>query len=421
MFPGPVINKGDGNLGAKALSSENIKGIVFGGVLPGGGATYTALNDSVKLIQASDADALGFTAAYDAANKVLVRYHINEFFRVNPNGTLWLMVVAQTTTMTAMVDVAQNFAKKLVNDSAKTIKALGVVRNPATGYTPTLTGGVDGDVLTAITNAQALVDDFKLQNCYINSIVIEGREVNGTIATVTDMRTKTAPNVHVVIAQDKAVANLDALYAKHAAVGTLLGSIGIRRVHEDYGSINVIDSPDKSKEYYSLSNAATGEWLQPAISSGTLMSALTAAELKTLKDRAYLYADSYPEYPGVYWVGSAACTVLTSDFAYGTNTRVWNRGARIAIQKLTPKTNSNVETDAAGNISATTASEWQEDVNNSRNGLGTLVVDGHATKTACYIAQNQQVYTNSTVIVGMTIKPYAYSREITGNLAFSIN
>src|SRR3990172_7937964 len=99
MFTGPTIIKGDGALGAKGASDDNIHGLVMAGLTT---VSYPVLGVSKKLIQASDADAHGFNAAYDAANKILVRYHIDEFFRLNPSGVLWVMVVAQTTTLAQM-------------------------------------------------------------------------------------------------------------------------------------------------------------------------------------------------------------------------------------------------------------------------------------------------------------------------------
>ena len=80
MFTGPAIIKGDGALGAKGANDDNIHGMVMAGVTT---VSYTVLGVSKKLIQASDADDHGFDAAYDAANKILVRYHIDEFFRKN--------------------------------------------------------------------------------------------------------------------------------------------------------------------------------------------------------------------------------------------------------------------------------------------------------------------------------------------------
>lgn len=418
MFKGPVIQKLDGALGAKALSDDNILGLVCGGVATAG---YATLGTVVKLIQASDADTLGFTSAYDAANKVLVRYHIDEFYRLNPNGVLWLQVVAQGTTLTQMCDKANAYVKKVVTESGKTVKAIGTVLNPATGYTPTLANGLNADVEAAITKAQELVDDFATQNVFIDTILIEGRDVNGTLSTIKDLRTMASMNVQVCILQDPDVAALDALFAKTAAVGTTLGSIGIRRVEEDLGSIQVANSTNKAIADYPINSTADGRFLKVAISKGTETKDLTAAEVQLLKDRGYIFADIYPEYTGVFFSGSPTCTLITSDYAYSPNVRVWNKGARIAVKKLTPKINSTVELDDAGKLKSTTVTAWQEDVNNSRNGLGSLAVDGHCLKTACFIDPAQNVYGTSKVEVGMTIKPYGYAREITGKLGFSIN
>jgi Protein of unknown function (DUF2586) len=418
MFQGPVIQKLDGALGAKGQSEENIAGLCLGGVVT---VDYPTLGTVVKLIQASDANALGLNASYDIANKVLVREHIDEFFRRNPNGTLYLQLVAQGTTLTNMCDKANNFVKKIIIESGKKVKYFGVVLNPASGYIPTNANGLDADVEAAIIKAQQLVDDFATQNVFIDIAWIEGRGVNGTISSMKNLRTMASSNVQVVIFQDPAVAALDSLYAKYAAVGTVMGDHGIRRAEEDLGSLQVQANPNKAINDYPLDNIAQSRYLKIALSSGVETKNLTSAEIKYLKDNGYVFADFYPEYSGVFISGSPTCTALTSDYAYAPNVRVWNKAARIAVAKLTPKINSTVEIDDAGKLKSTTITAWQVDVNNSRNGLGTLVVDGHALKTACFIDPNQNVYASSKVEVGMTVKPFVYAREIVGKLGFSIN
>ncbi|MBL7902946.1 MAG: hypothetical protein JNK73_13195 [Bacteroidia bacterium] len=419
MFKGPVINKSSGGLGAKSATEQNVFGLVCGGVLPGSG-TYTVLGTSVKLIQKEDADTLGFTAAYDAANKVLIRYHIDEFFTINPNGTLWLMVVAQTVTLTQMCTYANAYVTKLINDSGKKVKFVGVVRNPATGYTPTLTDGLDNDVNTAVPLAQLLVEAFIPLNCYIDHILVEGREVNGVISSIKDLRTLDSENVHVCILQDKDVAALDALYAKHAAVGTVMGMVGVRQIEEDYGSINTVNNPNKAVENFKL-NDGSGRWNNPAISSGTLVSSLTPAEITVLQDRGFIFADSYPEYDGVYLNSSAACTAIDSDFAFGVRMRVWNAGARLVVKRFIPKYNSKFATDDDGKISPTVIAEWQEDVKNPRNGLGVLVRDDHAQEVDCFIDPNQIPDANQAeILIGMSIKVFNYVRKITGTLKLTV-
>lgn len=424
MFPGPNIQKAAGSLGARAASEQNIHGLVCGGPLPGTG-TYTVLGTTVVLIQASDADAMGITAAYDAANKVLVRYHIEEYFRINPNGKLFLQLVSRKvlaagTKLVDMVDITKTVGvKKLVDDSNKKVKSIGIVLNPDATYVSTLLTGIDKDVTDAIPMAQQLVESYLLLNCYIDHIVIEGREVNGTLGTIVDLRTKNSANVHVCILQDKDVGNLDALYAKHAAVGTVLGHIGIRRVEEDYGSVNVKDNPDKSVESFPLSDGI--KWLNVAISSGALVSTLTAAENQVLRDNAFIFADDYPEWDGHYLSSSAACTTLTSDFAYGNRMRVWNAGARIVTKKFIPLYNSNFDTTDGGKISPIVASEWETMINNPRTGLGSLAAENHCQKTSVFIDPEQDIDPNSAnVEIGMEIKVFNTVRSISGTLKLTI-
>lgn len=418
MYTGPKIIKGDGALGAKGASDDNIHGMILGGVVTAG--TYTTLGETVKLIQATDADALGFTDAYDSANKVLVRYHIDEFFRINPAGELWLMVVAQTKTQAQMWDktILTSSVQKLIADSGKKVKSIASVRNPAASYSPTITAGIDVDVTNAVVKAQELVAAWALENIFIDMCVIEGRNLGTTASAWVDLRTLDSPNVHVVVLQDADIAALDVEYAKTAAIGTTLGGIGVRRVEEDLGSLSAQNNPDTGAANFPINNAAQGLFLRPALSSGVLMSVVTAAEVLALKTKGFVFADSYPEYPGVYFSGSPACTLATSDFAYGVNTRVWNKAARKAVFKLTPKINSTVEL-IDGKIKATTIFGWESDINNSVSGLGSLVADGHCTATKVYIDPNQDVFGTSKVVVKMTVTPYGYAREIEGQLSFA--
>lgn len=416
MFGGPKLIKGDGATGAKGATDDNIEGLVMGGVVVAG--KYPTLGVSEKLIQPSDADALGFNAAYDANNKVLVRYHIDEFFALNPAGTLWIMIVAQTTTMAQMCDKSLPYVQKLVSDSGNKVKIIGCVRNPAVGYTATITDGVDADVLNAIPKAQQLMDDWASRNILIDNIVIEGRELSAVAADWKDFRTMAAPGVHVCGMQDKDVANLDALYAKHAAVGTSLGGLGVRRVEEDLGSVNSENNPVKGTENFPINDAATGRWLNPALSSGILTKDLTEPEVTALKAQAIIFADSYPDYDGVYFSGSPTCTDIGSDFAFGVATRVWNKAGRIVIKKLTPKINSKVET-ADGKIKATTLAGWEADVKDGANGLTSLVSNGHATNVDLTISPDQDALADSEVEVDIAVTPFAYARTVKGKLGFS--
>jgi hypothetical protein len=160
--------------------------------------TGMALNVSKRIISLAQAETMGITKAYDTAQSVLCNYHISEFFRRNPNGVLWLRLVAQGLTMTAMLAPANTYTKTLLAEADGKIQMLGVCMNPASFYNPNITNGLDIDVGTAIQNAQQLVVDERDNHRPIH-VFIEGRSFTGLAANVLDLRNLTlaAPNVSV--------------------------------------------------------------------------------------------------------------------------------------------------------------------------------------------------------------------------------
>ncbi len=86
--------------------------------------------------------------------------HIKAFYDQAPTGTpLWVMLVSDATTMTAMLDKDGVFAPALIADAKGTIRVLGVVKK-ATG-SETITAGLDADVQTAVVKGQVLAEHFE--------------------------------------------------------------------------------------------------------------------------------------------------------------------------------------------------------------------------------------------------------------------
>lgn len=363
-FLGPQIYRANGGLGRTEPAGDNILCMVMGGVAVSGGAQ---LNTAIRLLSPEDAVAIGLDAAYDAANHVLVYYNIKEFFRLAPNAELWIMLVAQTVTQTQMVTKETGALQALILDDAAggKIKYAGVVRNPLTTYTPTITNAIDGDVITAIPKAQELVDYLLGESIFLDGIVLEGRSFDET-GSYADLRTKNAGSVQVCIGQDPDVAALHAIHAKHACVGSMLGMIAVRQVNENVGSVDILNKPrtKKGNPTYPLNDGIV--WLSAALSSGTKVSTLTQAKKSDITARGYIYAGSYRGNSGIFFNSSPTCTALSSDYAYGENNRVWNKAARIVRATLIPKMKGTLKTDpATGFIKSSSASGLEAIVNNA--------------------------------------------------------
>lgn len=331
-YPKVTITRLTGQLGRLGQDAgEGVAALVMGGVAVVGKAQQ---NTVYKLYSVKGAENIGLDAAYDIANDVLVYYHISEFFRMNPTGELHIMLVAQGTTLAAMVDKDNNYLKKVLRDGAGRIRKAGVVLNPASGYTPTLSGGLDEDVLDAIPIAQELADDEYTAGRPINNIVIEGREFNGTVGDATDLKAINGGpyrDVSIVIAQDFATASLDALFAKTAAVGTYLGAATNKTASQSFA---------QPIDQFNLTDVAAGRFLSSYLSNGNPISNLADADIEALSEKGYIFGRTFPNYDGVYFNQSHVCAPATDDYNASELRDVMNRAVRIVRPVMIPYVNS---------------------------------------------------------------------------------
>jgi len=424
-FTGPTIVKKAGGLGRRNPSTDGIFGLILAGVATGS----LAVGDILKCIQLKDAEDAGLTASYDANYGILVHHHISEYFKYHPDGTLYVMLVPQGTSMTQMVDKNNQYLSKLLLDSStnREIKYAGVVLNPDLGgyspYTPTYTDGLDSDLITAIPKAQELVDDLIAnEQYYLDGVMLEGRmdtDPAVTISSLRDLRAFAAENVSVVIAQDPVIAALDNDYAQYAAVGAALGMLSIRKVSEDIGSVNIAHKPSgkESDANYPLTDTANSRWLTAAISKGTAYTALTPAERTALDTKGYVFAGFYNNYPNIYFNDSPTCVQAASDFGWIENNRTWAKAARLLRQALVPRIKSEVFVDPdTGYISPPTIAEWEAI---GQQAVGQMAADQEISgQPTVFIDPNQNVLSGSPVVVKVTIVPVGIARAITVEVGF---
>lgn len=409
------LSKTSEGIGSKVSNTDSIMGLVLGGIA----TASLSLNTPVKLNQVSDAEALGINSSYDANNDILVHFHISEFFREAPDGTLYIMLVAQGTSLTDMVDYSKEHLKMLIlsNTANREIKYAGVVLNPAAGYVSVVTGSLDDDVLSAIPKAQELVDSLAERNIYLDGIVIEGREFTGSATDADDLSVLDSENVNVIIAQEPTTAALNAAYAKSASVGTVLGAFAVRKISENIGSVDIINKPDskKGEKNYSLSDIANNLWTKANLSGGQDINTLTDVDIKTLKEKRYILAGSYEGYDGIYFNGSMTCTEAVSGFSRSENNRVWNKAARLTIAALTPKINGKVKIDkTTGFIDPITLATWEADTNAS---LSKLLSDDDVSDVSIIIEPSQNVLGGEPINVILNVTPDGIAEELTGTIA----
>lgn len=397
----------------KQKPSEDGNSILIGhGYAISGGVQ---LNTDYLLQRIEDAEDLGITKANDIAQKMLVWYHISEYFRKAPGTKLWIKVLATTVTMANMVDKAQNYLKKSTKDLNGKPRNIGVFINKTSVQQAavTLTTGLDADVLAAITKATEFWSYEQNLNRPPYCIVLEGREFNGGSTAALDLRTLEAIGVSVTIAQDNDVSAWDALFAKHAAVGTVLGLKAGRSVETNIGEVEGNDIIDKS----------AGRWLNPGLSSGQKLTAYNddpdTGDFKVLGEKGYIF----PEVAGskVVMNDDNTCDASDSDFYCMANTAVYAKAHREIYANLLNEKNKKVRVDpATGEIAPGDCARFE---NQGNKVIGTpegemfRANEISGGKTYCDPAQD--VVTTSNVELQFEVVPFGYARSITGVIKFS--
>lgn len=374
-FAGANINKVNGGLSRSSVLDDRVIALVAGMTVPAG----MVANMAYELLDITTAENLGITKSTDDTNGELTHYHLSEAFRLSPSSKLWLIPVAKAATVTALT------ADAALLSAIRGVKDVNVL----------LLAGVATPVADALADAvklQAMVTAFAAEKLLIDGVFVEGvgAAAKTAVTAYPDLRTVTAPNITYVIGQDPAVSALKVAYAKHAAIGTCAGSIGVRKIHEDLGSVDIEEKPRtrKGEENYSLSSESLGYWMSASLSDGTAFKALTAAEQKELTKRGYMYVGAFADYGGFYWNGCPTAVSLSSDYAYFNYNCIWNKAARIIRRTLIPRVRSKVPTDSATGFIKSTWISGCEGVVNSK--LETMQTAGNIEDFDVYINPSQR-------------------------------
>lgn len=378
-FSGANINKLNGGLG-RSNSSDRVIALICG-MTP---TAQVAVKEVKEIYDISTAENLGITAATDNNNGELVHYHLDEMTRLCPGFTFLLIPVAKTTTIAQLV--ADDAIKGIIRDNG--VNAIGIA-----GVASALLDVINTDVLAL----QAWVDAFAAEKRLIDGVILEGvaktagANTFNSLVDIYNLRSLAAPNISVCVLQDPTQTALNAAFAKHAAVGTVLGSVAVRKVHEDLGSVDVEEKPNarKGEETFSIADATLGKWTSVALSDGTLLKNVSQATQTALSTKGYIFAGGFEAYPGVFLSGCPTATSANSDYSAFNFNCIWNKAARTIRNALIPLVRSKVPKELDGTIQSTWITSAEDKAGKA---LKKAVIDtGNADAYDIYINPSQSV------------------------------
>lgn len=380
-----MINAGTVTNGFSATNTTATLSIVFPkrlGVQPNTGTpvTVTIVGTIAGTLTQPAAATVGVASRF-----AVWYYHISEFFRMQPQGILYVgffavpapYVFTEVTTM-------QTFA-------TGKIRQVGVFKDPAGAYST-----ADLTALDVVCKAND-VNKKPLSAIY-------GADISATsdISTMSDLATLTANKVSDCLAQDGAAQGNYLWLTTGKSVtclGALLGTVAFAKVSEDIAWVN----------QFPISNGTECEVVAFANGQKYTDAAITDNLLEVLNVRRHIFLKKFVGRSGSYWNDSHTAIIVSSDYAYIENNRTIDKATRVLYLSYLPSLNSPLQLNADGTLSETTVA-YLESV--GETSLDQMVRDAELSAKKVTINPIQNVLTTSKVVIAVDLVINGVARQI---------
>lgn len=335
-----TFQKANGGLGRNAGSDDVISGLIFAGMGFSFGTaagnlkgfdtaavdnqntatafarkfTYPEQLEDAGIVFTKPGEGSGNNGALSDIEKAknMLHYHITEFFRMNPEGELYVMVKAGSTTVAA-VDIATlqtyaggnirqvgvfNATQLTVPDVQAQCKALEDAHRPLS-VVLTYNGKEDADLATLKANINLAVDG----------------QCNVSLLIGCDMDT------------DLVAALGD--YSYYGCIGLCVGAVSKAKVHECIAWVGKFPLGLKT----------------PALFNGLQIRNVATSDLEVLNGNRYIFPVIHAGDADNYFNDSHTLDVDSSDYAYIENVRTIDKACRGIRGKLLPWLNSPLRVD----------------------------------------------------------------------------
>jgi hypothetical protein len=318
-----------------------------------------------------------------------LHYHISEYFRIQAKGEMYVGLYeeeASTYTFGALT-LMQNYAS-------------GSIKQMAVFEKNVVFAAAQCAALQAIATANEAV--YKPMQIMLNAEI----SATGSVATLVDLSTQTAPNVSVCIAQDGANAG----YYIYKATGKSVGSIGAMLGAVSFAVVS------ESIAWVGKFNMALGPELDTiAFSNGQLYSALADSQFESLNNYSYTFLRKLTGIAGSYWSDSKTTVTPTSDYSTIENNRVYQKITRVVRANMLPALSSPLKVNADGTLTNATIGYFETLANNP---LVQMEADNELSAHKIIINPAQDVLATSTLELTLQNVPLGVARIIKVNVGF---
>lgn len=364
------------------------------GVFPNSGTPYSSTTTGAATYTWTQPTGSASTVLGVASELGIMYYHISEYFRMQPQGKLYVGVYA-----TADVGTWSNISD-MIEASVGEIKILGVYQKSSAFATSHLTA------IQAIETTMA-----NSTNKKPFSVIYQG-DIQGTsdLSTLGNLRLLNCPNVSATIAQDGANAGYKlwkATAKSIGSVGTCVGTLAFGKCNEDISWI----------EKFPISNGV--EYSTIAFANGDPYLTTSTNKRTQLDTYGYLFLLKEMNQPSSYWNDSHTATSPTSDYAYIELTRTIDKAIRNVRTTITPALGRPVNVDpVTGTIDLNVIKDLQ---NRGDQALSQMLSAGEISGYQTIINPDQNVLSTSEIEVTIEIVPTGSARTISVNIGYVTN
>ena len=319
-------------------------------------------------------------------------YHISEYFRLQPQGNLYVGIFAVPSPYTfAEITTMQNFANGK-------IRQIGIFKDSA--------AFASADI-TAIHNVCAANVAAKKP-----LVALYGADLHATsdISTLTDLSALTAYYCSAVISQDGAALGAFLFYSTGKSVTTLGATLGALAAANVANSIAWVGK-------FNISNGTECDVL--AFANGTLFthSSVTDALLSALQNKRYVFLRKFVGVAGSFFNEECTSVAPTSDYAFISNNRTIQKACRGIYSNVIPALNSPIILNSDGTLSNEAIAYFS---GLTQAPLDTMVRNSELSGFAVNINAIQDVLQTGILTINVTLVPVGTARNIVVNIGFNV-
>jgi hypothetical protein len=322
-------------------------------------------------------------------------YHISEFFRANPTGTLWTLISTTSSSSSAYAEIST-----IQNVAIGKIRQLGIFETIAFSTS---------NLSLMETQAKALETNNKPLE-----IVYQGNfKAVSDLTTLSDLQALTAQNVTATFGQDGANTNLGGGLRLFLASGYSIGCVGLI-----LGAISsaLVSTSIAWVQNFNMDNGSEMDVL--AFANGTLLSSVSDNLINNIDSKNYVFLKKFVGVSGSYFNNNYTSISNTSDYSSISNNRTIHKVARNVRARLLPSLASPVYFNKDGSIALYSIAFFQDEANTA---LSFMKAAGEISDYNTIINAKQNVLSTKTLTIGVQIVPVGTANVINVNLGFVLS